>query len=143
MKLSKIGSLLVGKQKYFVDNVETKFNIDMMDFRVIAINGHEVYLTSKNYQQARYDYLKSKGLCCACGEENDTEGTYCTQCVKFRKVSKKRTREFYEEMGRCTNCGSEKTEQDVKPSGEHYKTCKKCRDYFYKKNLEMRTKKNV
>lgn len=145
MKLEKVMSLIVGKRIYVVDNEVYKFSMDLLELDITALDatdeGVHIHLTKNNNQKQRYEFFKEKGLCCACGCENDTDGVYCKMCRATRKFNKKEIRNMRYEQGLCTNCGSKKNEDDVNDLGNPFKTCKKCRSYFYQKNKEMRERK--
>lgn len=145
MKLSKIMSLMVGKRLYYVDGSLEKFSVEFLDLDISCIDSTTpdtiIHLTRKNKNKQTYEYYKEKGLCCSCGCENDTDGVYCKMCRATRKFNKKSIRNMRYEQGLCTNCGAKMEEDDVNHLGNKFKTCKKCRKYFYIKNKEMRERK--
>lgn len=145
MKLEKVISLIVRNKHIYLDGKKVPFSVDLLGLDVIAIEPGDnlilIHLTSKSRNKQTYEYYKEKGLCCACGCENDTDGVYCKMCRATRKFNKKEIRSMRYEQGLCTNCGAKMEDDDVNHLGNKFKTCKKCRKYFYIKNKEMRERK--
>lgn len=97
-------------------------------------------MDKKAREKARYEYLKSRNICVACGKEKALENNvHCLICKmdareskkKFRENHKERLKEYIKEnmesiykkrkeAGICVKCGTRKTENG-------FATCKTCR----------------
>ncbi len=81
-------------------------------------------------KKKKYEKLKENGICVICRSRKAIKNQVrCEICYNNMRDYHKRTRAERIKEGKCCLCGCDKSERDLKPSGEYYKTCYKCRDY--------------